>query len=184
MPPRSAEKSMSQPTLPEDSPASPPIAIWFAWYFKRGILSILTVPLVLFLVFGFFESIWAGFIYLMAFIRASGAVFGVFGPFAYLLGCVPAFAPAILYSYLLRNLPGVWLRRDVTTKSYAKFAVTLGMLILFTGSAELIGKANSYAIAWIADRNPCAAYKAGITGDIPPGPDCFAPQRAPQGKVE
>jgi len=86
---------------------------------------------------------------------------------------IPAFAPAILYYTLLKNLPGVWLRRDVTTKSFAKLGVTVGMLILLVGVAEGITKANSYAIAWIADRDPCAAFKAGITGSIPPKPDCF-----------
>jgi hypothetical protein len=66
----------------------------------------------------------------------------------------------------------------VTTNSYAKFGVTVGMLILLAGVAEAIGKTNSYAIAWIADRNPCAAYKAGVTGSIPPKSDCLAPEPA------
>jgi len=167
---------MSQPTLPGGSLASPGIAIWLPWYFKRGSLSLLTIPVFLFLAWGFFDLIWAGIIYFLALTRASGAVFGNVATFAaWSFAWIPAFAPAILYYSLLKNLPGVWLRRDVTSKSYAKLGVTVGMLILLVGAAEAITKANSYAIAWIADRDPCSAYRAGVTGNILPKSDCLAP---------
>lgn len=167
---------MSQPTLPEDPLASPRIAIWLPWYFKRGSLSILTVPVFLFLAWGLFHLIWAGVIYSLALTRVSGAVFGrVVGSVIWAFAWLPAFAPAILYYSLLKNLPGVWLRRDLTTKAYAKLGVTVGMIILFVGAAEAITKANSYAIGWIADRDPCASYKAGVTGSILPKSDCFGP---------
>ena len=80
------DKAVSQPTLPEGALASRArMAIWLPWYFKRGSVSILTVPVLLFLAWGSFDSISA------------------------------------------------------------------------------------------ADRNPCAAYKPGVTDSMPPKSDCFAP---------
>jgi hypothetical protein len=166
---------MSETSLAEDSLASPPISTWLPWYFTRRALSILTVPLFLLLLLGLLQSIWAGFVYVLAFARASGAVFG--GIAAFVAACfwwIPAFTPAILFYSLLRNVPGIWLRRDVRMRTAGKFGVTIGVVILLVAIGDVVAFGNKYAIRWIADRDPCAAYKAGVTGSIPPKSDCFA----------
>jgi hypothetical protein len=163
---------MTQPPVEEDPLASPPIFVWLPWYFTRRWLSILTVPLFFFLAYGTYTSARGGFVLFLAFVKVSGAVFGVGGTFlAASLGWIPAGAPLVFYYTLLKNIPGIWLRRDVSMR-VTKLGVTVGILILYTGLAELVFIGGPNVIARIADRNPCASARAGITGDVPPPPGC------------
>jgi hypothetical protein len=165
---------MGTKLLEEDPLASPSLSVWLPWYFRRSWASILTVPLFFFLAYGAYISAKGGVFLFLAFVTASGAVFGFSGAFlAVCVGWIPALAPLVFYYTLLKNIPGTWLRRDVKMKAAAKFAVTVGMLILFTGLAELVFVVSPHAIAWIADRDPCASLRAGITGSVPPPQDCF-----------
>jgi hypothetical protein len=163
----------AEPPPQEDPFASPSISIWLPWYFTQRALSALTIPLFIFLLAEWLECVWAGCIYYPAMVRASGAAFGGIAAFiAVLFAWIPAFAPAVIAYSLLPNVPGLWIRRDLTTRTSMKVGGILGMLILFFTIAEAISAGDRYAIRWIADRNPCASFKAGITGNIPPPQGC------------
>jgi len=157
----------------EDPLADPPIFIWLWWYFTQGWLSILTIPLFLFLAFGTYISLKHGFIIFIALVRVTNAVFG-HGGAALAIGFswILAWLPLAFYFSLLKHIPGAWLRRDVNMKMPAKLGMTVGILILFTGLAELVFMGDSKVISWIADRNPCASARVGIIGEVPPSPDC------------
>ena len=156
-----------------DPVASPSARICVLWYFRRGWLTLLTIPLFVLLLTAFCESIIDGAEIVIALIRASDAVMGFVGAFiAVSFGWILAFLPLAFYYGLLRNVPGLWLRRDVTIGAIWKFALTVGMLILFIGLGDVVAFMNYHAVGWIADRNPCAAFKAGVIGSIPPPPDC------------
>lgn len=143
------------------------------WYFNRGWLSLLTVPLFLFLLAGAIDCIVGGVEMLIALLRASDAVLGFPGLLlASLFGWILLLLPSFFYYSLLRNIPLVWLKRDVILSSGWRLALTIGMLVLFVGIGDGIYFADYHLVGWIADLNPCAAFKAGVIGSIPPPPDC------------
>ncbi len=82
---------------------------------------------------------------------------------------IAAITPTVLWYSLIKNIPGVWLRPSGSRT--ARIATTIGVLIAMPLITTLIYTANGYAIGWIADRDPCAAFAAGVTGSKPPE-DC------------
>ena len=165
---------MTQAAPREDPLASPSILIsLLLWYFRQGWLSILSVPLFLFLAYGIYTSITGGLIIFIALERATNAVFGTL----LAMGLVWIFVliasmPLDLYIMLLIGIPWTW-RPPRADKVPITLAATVGILILFAGLAELVFIGDAKVIAWIADRNPCATARASITGNIVPSPgDC------------
>lgn len=162
-PDEQAAKHDQEAVLSEASRAS----VWVSWYFKRGLLTILTVPLFLFLVYAIAVSALGVVVQGYALLRVSGAVFGFVGAFiAISVGLIPIILPPVLYYSLAKNLPGLWLRPDTSRR--AKILMSLAVLILLPLGAYLIHHAVSFSITWIADHDPCAAYAAGVTGSKPP----------------
>ena len=66
------------------------------------------------------------------------------------------------------GVPPAVLREDEPKSKRASFFITLVLVVAFVASGELLNWGNGKAIGWIADRNPDAAYAAGVTGSIPP----------------
>jgi hypothetical protein len=142
-------------------------SVWIPWYFKRGALTILTVPLFLFLVYCIAVSAFGAVIQGLALLRASYAVFGFIGAFILVsVGWVPVILPPVLYYSLIKNLPGIWLRPDAARR--AKIFSSLAVLVLLPLVASLVYHGVAWGIGWIADRDPCAAFSAGVTGSKPP----------------
>lgn len=138
-------------------------SVWIPWYFKQRLLTIITAPLFLFLVFSIAVSGFGAMIQGLALLRVSYAVFGFLGAFiAISVGWIPVILPPVLYYSLAKNLPGLWLRPDASrnSKIWSSFAV----LVLLPLGAYLIYHAVAFGIGWIADRAPCAAYAAGVIG--------------------
>jgi hypothetical protein len=134
---------------------------------------ILKVPLFLVLGWGVYYSGKAGWVLFTALVRASGAVFGAGGGFlAAVIGWIPTLLPLFLYYSLLKNIPGTWLRRDDNMTTAGRLGWTVGILVLFIVLAELTFIGDAKLVAFIADRNPCAAFRAGVTGDVPLPRDC------------
>lgn len=167
---------MMSAALPPQEDPSPAHRYRFGYRgISRSALSVLTIPLFIFLLAEWLrlECVWVGSIYYPAMVRASEAAFGgIAALIAALFAWIPAFASAVLLYSLLRNIPGVWIRRDVAVSASTKIGAMIGMSILFLAIAEAISAGDRYAIRWIADRNPCASFKAGITGSIPPPQGC------------
>jgi hypothetical protein len=143
------------------------ISVWVPWYFERGLLTTLTAPLFLLFVYCLVVSALGAVLKVLALVRASHAVFGVLGALAALsVGWIPVIMPPVLYYLLAKNLPGLWLRRDASPR--AKALRSAAVLVLLLLGAYLIHHAVVLGIGWIADRDPCAALAAGVTGSRPP----------------
>jgi hypothetical protein len=142
-------------------------SVWIPWYFKRGALTLVTAPLLLFLSFCIAISAFGAVIQGLALVRATYAVFGFIGAFiAVSFGWIPVILPPILYYSLMKNLPGLWLRPDASQR--AKIFSSLAVIVLLPLAAYLIHHSVAWGIGWIADRDPCAVFSAGVTGSKPP----------------
>lgn len=160
-------KVVVQEVVPENerlTRANPGSAsVWIPWYFKRGALMAITAPLAVSLAYCLTISIAGAAVQAWALLRASHAVFGLIGAFlAACVGLIPVIMPPVLYYSLVKNLPGLWIRQDAAR--HAKLLGSLAVLILLPLSAYLIYHAVGLGIAWIADRDPCAALSAGVSG--------------------
>jgi hypothetical protein len=141
--------------------------VWVPWYFRQGALTFLTAPLFLLLVFFVAVSAFGAFIQGLALVRASYAVFGAVGALiAISFGWVPIITPPALYYSLVKNLPGLWLRPDASRR--AKIFSSITVLLLLPLGAYLVYHAVAWGIGWLADRDPCTAFAAGVTGSKPP----------------
>lgn len=142
-------------------------SVWIPWYFKRGALTLVTGPLFLFLIFCVVVSAFGAVIQGIALFRVSGAVFGIIGGIiAVSFGWIPVIMPPVLYYSLIKNLPGLWLRPDASRRD--KILSSLAVLVLLPLGAYLVYHAVAWGIGWIADRDPSAAFAAGVTGSKPP----------------
>jgi hypothetical protein len=79
------------------------------------------------------------------------------------------FAPFGAASLQLPLIPSIWgdggNRR---TKILLTLAVLVGGYLLASVGAWIA----TTLVGWIADLNPCVSWKAGVTGKLPPSPDC------------
>jgi hypothetical protein len=135
---------------------------WVRWYFTARAITLLTGPLFFMLSLAFLDSATHALFQTIAFLRVTHAVFGalsvmlvaVFG----LLGLVPLILPPILFYSLLRNLPGLWPRRDAPRRH--KLVMCIVVLVGLTSAALIIQRGTGLGIGWIADRTPCAASRS------------------------
>ena len=103
--------------------------------------------------------------------KVSIAVLGVFATvvvfpalFALIVGAAAAYAAPLFV------VPRLW--RGPRAPG-AKFGLTVGVII---GTALVGLVLNAIAvtgITWIADRDPCAAFRAGVTGSVRPSDECL-----------
>jgi hypothetical protein len=161
--------------MPNEFPNSPEemhsiasrASVWIPWYFKRGAFTLFTAPLLFLLAYCIVVSTLGAYVQGLALLRASHAIFGFIGAFvAVSFGWIPLVAPPVLYYSLVKNLPGIWLRKDAPRRT--KFVSSILALILLPLSAYLVYHGVTWGIGWIADRNPCAAFAAGVTGSQVP----------------
>jgi hypothetical protein len=142
-------------------------SVWIRWYFRQGVLTVLTAPLFLLLVFFLVGSAFGAVVQGLALVRASYAVFGAVGAFiAVSFGWIAVIMPPILYYSLIKNLPGLWLRPDASRNT--RILTSLAVILLLPLGAYFVFHAVAWGIGWIADRDPCAAFSAGVTGSNPP----------------
>lgn len=140
---------------------------WFLWYFRRDGWSLITIPLFLLFTFALATSIVGALVHSLALLRATYAVWGFVGSFLVIsIGWVIVIIPPSLYYSLMKNVPGAWMRRDVGVGT--KLAASAFVIVVFPLFAYLVYHAITFGIGWIADRDPCAAYAAGVTGSIVP----------------
>lgn len=152
---------------PPELVAADRASVWIKWYFTRGALTILTLPLVLLLVSATGIAIFGAVVQAYALFRVSWAVFGLLGTALIVAGgWIPLIIPPALYYSLLKNLPGLWIRRDASVR--AKILWSAVLVVAMPLCAHLIYQAIALGIGWIADQDPCAAFEAGVTGSIPP----------------
>lgn len=137
------------------------------WYFKRGLWSLFTIPLFLFLSSTLAMFIFGTIIHSFALFRVSGSVYGLPGGGIafFLVGWILTMLASYL-CFLLLKTPGVWVRQNET--HVTKILLSAGILIAFLLAGSLVSEGVSLSIGWIADRDPCAAYAGGVTGSVGP----------------
>ena len=85
--------------------------------------------------------------------------------FGYTGGLALLIFPVACYFGPLFILPVVWRQEGPAgTKVWSTLALLVGGALAASAAQWLAGT----IITWIADLNPCAAWRAGVTGSIPP----------------
>jgi hypothetical protein len=148
-----------------------------SWYFRPTWWLPFKLVLFAWLVYALIYELVASFIGLWALARAYWAVVGSANAFiALLIGLTIAtpvfgfvFMPVGLYVAQLSGIPDEWRK---TGSRRAKLGGTLAWVIAVGLVGILIGWIVSAGTAFIADLNPCEAFKAGVTGNRMPGPGC------------
>jgi hypothetical protein len=124
--------------------------------------------LVMFIAFGgLLGAAWQGVLQTFAIVSLAAAYVG--GALAILIGSVVwvfvLLLPSSLYYSSLVNYPGLWRKPNIGLPM--KVGMTVGLLFVFGGLAELIGEGVAYGISWIADHDCRRALTAGVTGSRP-----------------
>lgn len=133
-----------------------------AWYLKNPIRSIVGIIMFLYLInFTYFAVLQL----ISLFVVTNAVINSLFVKFGTLivLWSVP-FIPTILLLYLFIGIPAIWELKQFLLKKL--FLVILFGLIIYI-VASWMSNFSANLIAGIANRNPCAAERAGITGTIP-----------------
>jgi hypothetical protein len=142
----------------------------YKWYFSQGFGNILTIPLFLVLTFMFIKMLGGTLIQLAALIKATWAVYGVVGIIALgatsWLWALLLFGPLIIFFMLITYPAVAW--SDLTVSWLRRLGNILLVLVVAFLAVWLLDVISVWLIGWIADGNPCAAWKAGVTGSIPP----------------
>lgn len=137
------------------------------WWFTRGIASLITIPVFLFLVVGCICAFIQGGIQTLAYVRVLRAVVGFWGIIIFLfVWPFSLFVPGSIWWAAIKEIPKV-IQAEARTRASAIGYFIVGLVFL-VGIASGIQWVHGRAIGWIADRNPDAAFRAGVTGSVPP----------------
>jgi hypothetical protein len=153
---------------------SPPDA-WapWRWYFAPRPLLVVTAPLALWLVYCIALSSFGAVVLWWSSARAAWAV-GGFGGAALsvtFLAILYGFPP-VAYVQLFGGIPATWQAAGPASR---KLLISAGLLVAISVAASLGHLIGVRTVGWIADRDPCASFAAGVTGsrapvDCPSGP--------------
>lgn len=137
------------------------------WWFTNGWLSLLTVPILLALIAFAAVTVFNAFVQTMAYFKVLGAVWGFFG-YALLAFIWPfsLIVPSLLSFAAVTSIPAVIVQN--TESRMSEFAYLVFGIVILLGSVLGLQWCHGKTIAWIADRNPQAAYEAGVIGSSPP----------------
>lgn len=143
-----------------------------AWWFTRGMWSLITIPIAIFLMMGCIYAFIYGGIQTLAYFHVLRAVIGFWGVIIFLI--VAPFSllvPGFIWWAAIKDIPKV-IQAEARTRASAAGYFIAGLIFL-VGVASGIQWIHGQAICWIADRNPDAAYRAGVTGSeqMPVNPD-------------
>ena len=138
------------------------------WWFTRGGLSLLTIPVFLILLAGTLDAFFQGGIQTLAYLRVTKAVWGWLGFVAFLfIWPFSLLMPGALWWAAIKSTPSIYLQGLANSRRWAvgQFIVTIVLLVALSTFMQW---GHGKFIGWIADRNPDAAYQAGVTGSVPP----------------
>jgi hypothetical protein len=139
------------------------------WWFTRGGVSIFTVPIFLFLLYGTIGAFLEGGIETFAYCKATTAVWSWWGliPFLFIWP-FSLLMPGLLWWAAIITTPGIYAKDAGTVSRGVRLWTVTGTVALLVGSSMFMQWGHGKIIGWIADRNPDAAYRAGVTGSRPP----------------
>ncbi|MBI2812925.1 MAG: hypothetical protein HYX71_01415 [Opitutae bacterium] len=138
------------------------------WWFTRGVVSAITIPIFLLLLVMTVSAFYNGGIQTLAYVRVTKAVWGWLGVIACLfIWPFSLLMPGWLIWSAIKETPKIISQREEKTKGSAVALFVFGLIFL-VGLASLMQWGHGHVIGWIADHDPDAAYKAGVTGSKPP----------------
>jgi hypothetical protein len=144
------------------------------WYIRPSLWLPLKLLLLVWFVWAVAYSTVYGLIYVYSAVRLVFALMPWWGalvslPFVFAIIGSLSFAIVILYFAQAAMLASVWQSSD----SYGrKFGKSVGAVIGCTLVALVLSWLITSGIGWAADHDPCASFKAGVTGGIPPSSSC------------
>jgi hypothetical protein len=145
------------------------------WFITRTRALPVKLLLLAWLLYAVVVSALGSFVKIAAAAKVTMAVFGVFlTAVAFPLLCALIIGAVILFGTPLIATPRLW---HSSRPKAAKIALTLVLVVGTAVAGTALQKASVWAIGWIADRDPCAALRAGVTGSKPPWEaDCPSPR--------
>jgi hypothetical protein len=140
-----------------------------AWWFRRGGVSVLTIPIFFLLLFGTIGAFVEGGIEAFAYCKATLAVLGWWAliplsficPFSLLM-------PGWIWWAAIITAPGIYAADEGTASRGERIWTVTGTIVLLVCSSMFMQWGHGKIIGWIADRNPGAAFRAGVTGSRSP----------------
>ena len=140
-----------------------------AWWFTRGAVSAITIPIFLLLLAGAVGAFFQGGIQTLAYIKVTKAVWGWLG-FAACLFIWPfsLLIPGWLWWAAIKETPSIYAKEAATRSKGAGVRQAVVTVILLVALSAFMQWGHGKIIGWIADRDPDAAYRAGGLGSGPP----------------
>jgi hypothetical protein len=138
------------------------------WWFTRGAASLITIPIFLLLVLEMVGVFYQGVLQTIVYVKVLIAVWGWLGGVACLfIWPFSAIMPGLMIFAAITETPRLMEQREIRGVFPSVVRFVLGLIFL-VGVASLVQWGHGHVISWIADRNPDAAYNAGVTGSKPP----------------
>lgn len=141
------------------------------WFVTRTRALPLKLLLLAWLIYAVVVAGIAAFVQIAAAAAVTIAVLGVLATVAvFPLLCALIVGAVALYAAPVVLVPRLWRQQRGRAVS---IAFTIGLVVGTPFAATLLSFTAGRGISWIADRNPCAALRAGVTGSKPPSKeDC------------
>jgi len=141
------------------------------WFFAWTAALPIKLLLLAWLLYAAVIAVLGAFVKIGAAANVSVAVLGVLATalvFPLLLGLIIGAVAA--YAAPLVVLPCLW--RGPRPRG-TKFGLTVGVVIGTALAGLVLNGIAVRGIVWIADREPCAAFRAGVTGSVRPSDECL-----------
>ena len=139
------------------------------WWFARGALSIVTIPVFFILLAGTVGAYYQGGVQTLAYFRITKAVWGWLGFVACLfIGPFSLLVPGMLWWAAIKTTPSIYLRELAGRSKRIAVRQAVVTVILLVAFSTFMQWGHGKIIGWIADRDPDVAYRAGVTGSRPP----------------
>jgi len=136
------------------------------WFFGRTIALPVKVLLFAWLIYNVVGAAVGALLKVFAAATVTMAVLGLFATvvvFPILMGLIAG--AVVVYALPLVFVPRLW---HTPRARVASIALTAAVVVGSGLGGDLLNKAAVAGIAWVADREPCAALRAGVTGSATP----------------
>lgn len=145
------------------------------WFFKPTLALPLKLLLLAWLLYATVVAAGGAVLRIAAAATVTMAVLGLIATvllFPILLGVIGG--AVVAYGAPLALLPRLW--RQERSRA-AKMGLTVVLVVGTALAGYFLNAVAVRSITWIADRNPCAAFHAGVTGTVRPSDECMSRAR-------